>query len=157
MACSISQSNCDAKWLPSVAIAGSVLLKQRDSKMNATASIIGVLFEDKVNGEMFVSFTFHTKYSKEMSQKSHKVPLGVIFKNENLNEDMLSILKVFHTYLPRTPDGGVDGQNFCRGPTYYRKGNKCHCLCSKWSHTRRSLRRHQPSTGRLACCIKTSY
>ena len=41
-----------------------------------------------------------------------KVPLGVIFKNENLNEDMLSILKVFHTYLPRTPDGGVDGQIF---------------------------------------------
>ncbi|KAK3753107.1 hypothetical protein QZH41_020581, partial [Actinostola sp. cb2023] len=52
----ISQSNCDAKWLPSVAIAGSVLLKQRDSKMNATASIIGVLLKTKSMELLFKRF-----------------------------------------------------------------------------------------------------
>ena len=32
-------------WLPSVAIAGSVLLKQRNPQMNATASVLGVLLK----------------------------------------------------------------------------------------------------------------
>ena len=41
-----------------------------------------------------------------------KVPLGVIFKNENINEDMLEILKQFHSYLPRSSDGGYDSQLF---------------------------------------------
>ncbi|KAK3744046.1 hypothetical protein QZH41_011928 [Actinostola sp. cb2023] len=47
-----------------------------------------------------------------MNQKSVKVPLGVIFKNENINEDMLDILHQFHKYLPKTVDGGFDGQLF---------------------------------------------
>ena len=41
-----------------------------------------------------------------------QVPLGVIFKNENKNEDMLAILQQFHSYLPRTADGGYDPQLF---------------------------------------------
>lgn len=31
------------KWLPSAVVAGSVLLKQRNQEMNATASVLGVL------------------------------------------------------------------------------------------------------------------
>ncbi|XP_068699595.1 uncharacterized protein [Montipora foliosa] len=49
-----------------------------------------------------------------MSQKSKKVPLGLIFKDENINDDMLAILQMFHTYLPKSSDAaiGVDGQLF---------------------------------------------
>ena len=35
-----------------------------------------------------------------------------MFKNENINEDMMSILQQFFSYLPKTGDGGVDGQLF---------------------------------------------
>ncbi|XP_074619605.1 uncharacterized protein LOC141878531 [Acropora palmata] len=52
------------------------------------------------------------KYSKEMCEKSTKVPLGIIFKNENLNEDMLTILRQFYTYLPTSGDNEVDPQLF---------------------------------------------
>ena len=41
-----------------------------------------------------------------------QTPLGLIFKNENVNEDMVEILKQFHSYLPQTGDQGVDGQLF---------------------------------------------
>lgn len=41
-----------------------------------------------------------------------QVPLGIMFKNENVNEDMVSILQQFFSYLPKTGDGGVDGQLF---------------------------------------------
>ena len=41
-----------------------------------------------------------------------QVPLGIIFKNENINEDMVSILQQFFSYLPKNGDGGVDGQLF---------------------------------------------
>jgi len=37
-----------------------------------------------------------------------QVPLGVIFKNENINEDMLVVLQQFHAYLPRKWNGDVD-------------------------------------------------
>ena len=40
------------------------------------------------------------------------MPLGVIFKNKNLNEDMLDILRQFHSYFPRKSDGGYDSQFF---------------------------------------------
>ena len=36
----------------------------------------------------------------------------MIFKDENVNEDMLSILKKFHSCLPTKADGQVDGQIF---------------------------------------------
>lgn len=36
--------------------------------------------------------------------------MGVIFKNENVNEEMLAILKQFHTYLPKRADGSCDPQ-----------------------------------------------
>ena len=36
----------------------------------------------------------------------------MIFKDENVNEDMLSILKKFHSYLPTKADRQVDGQIF---------------------------------------------
>ena len=41
-----------------------------------------------------------------------QVPLGIMFKNENVNEDMASILQQFFSYLPKTVDGGVDCQLF---------------------------------------------
>lgn len=41
-----------------------------------------------------------------------QTPLGIIFKNENVNEDMLAILQQFHTYLPQTIDGCIDHQLF---------------------------------------------
>ena len=41
-----------------------------------------------------------------------QVPLGVIYKNENVNEDMLHILKQFHSYLSRTRGDGYDSQLF---------------------------------------------
>lgn len=41
-----------------------------------------------------------------------KVPLGIIFKNRNLNEDMLTILRQFYTYLPTSGDNEVDPQLF---------------------------------------------
>ena len=34
-----------AEWLPSVAIAGSILLKQRNGHMNGCATIIGILLK----------------------------------------------------------------------------------------------------------------
>ena len=36
--------------------------------------------------------------------------MGVIFKNENVNEEMLTILKQFCTYLPKRADGSCDPQ-----------------------------------------------
>lgn len=41
-----------------------------------------------------------------------KVPLGIIFKNENINEDMLTILHQFYTYLPTSGENEVDPQLF---------------------------------------------
>jgi hypothetical protein len=38
-------TNEAVKWLPSAAVAGSVLLKQRNPQMNATASVLGVLIK----------------------------------------------------------------------------------------------------------------
>ena len=40
------------------------------------------------------------------------MPLGIILKNEIVNEDMMAILQQFHSYLPQTSDGGVDRQMF---------------------------------------------
>jgi len=48
------------------------------------------------------------KYSKEMSKKSTKVSLALTFKN--VNEEMLAILKQFHTYLTESADGSCDPQ-----------------------------------------------
>lgn len=47
MTCCIStgSTNEAVKWLPSAAVAGSVLLKQRNPQMNATASVLGVLIK----------------------------------------------------------------------------------------------------------------
>lgn len=36
----------------------------------------------------------------------------LVFKNENSNEDMISVVRQFFSYLPKTGDGGVDGQLF---------------------------------------------
>ncbi|KAK3742924.1 hypothetical protein QZH41_015296, partial [Actinostola sp. cb2023] len=37
------------------------------------------------------------KYSHQMKKKSVQVPLGLIFKNENLNDEMIEILEHIHT------------------------------------------------------------
>ena len=36
----------------------------------------------------------------------------MLFKDENVNEDMLTILQTFHSYLPRLANGQIDGQIF---------------------------------------------
>lgn len=41
-----------------------------------------------------------------------QTPLGIIFKSENVNEEMLCILQQFHTYLPETNDMQFDSQIF---------------------------------------------
>jgi len=41
-----------------------------------------------------------------------QVPLGELFKDENVNEDMLAILQKFHSYLPQIDNGQIDGQIF---------------------------------------------
>lgn len=41
-----------------------------------------------------------------------QTPLGNLFKNENVNEDMISILQEFHKYLPKLGDDKFDGQLF---------------------------------------------
>jgi len=40
-----SRRDTKASWLPSVAIAGSILLKERNSHMSATASVLGILIK----------------------------------------------------------------------------------------------------------------
>lgn len=40
------------------------------------------------------------------------MPLGIVFKNENVNEEMLLLLKQFHTYLPKKWNGQYDVQLF---------------------------------------------
>ncbi|KAL5475266.1 hypothetical protein EMCRGX_G027343 [Ephydatia muelleri] len=42
------------------------------------------------------------KYSKQMSQKSKVIPLGVLLKNENVIDDMVHILDALHKYVPTT-------------------------------------------------------
>ena len=52
-----------------------------------------------------------TKFLQNLITKSHfQVPLGLVFKNENINDDMTEILRQFHNYLPQTHNGGIDGQ-----------------------------------------------
>lgn len=51
-------------------------------------------------------------FNSELAPLS-KVPLGIIFKNENANEDMLEILQQFYTYLPSDGHESVDPQLFC--------------------------------------------
>lgn len=50
--------------------------------------------------------------NKITSNFTLQIPLGIIFKNENVNEDIISILQQFHSCLPKAADGGVDGQLF---------------------------------------------
>ena len=45
MTVATSNNKNDQQWFPSVAIAGSVLLKQRNSHMNGCATILGILFK----------------------------------------------------------------------------------------------------------------
>lgn len=44
--CCASKNKQD-EWFPSVAVAGSVVLKQRNSHMSATASVLGVLMKSR--------------------------------------------------------------------------------------------------------------
>ena len=67
-----------------------------------------------------------------------QVPLGLIFKNENANEDMIEILQQFHDYLPQTHNGGVDGQLFSEDqPTTDRTSSEYDILCGQWLHSQR--------------------
>lgn len=45
MTVSLSRNNKQSHWLPSVALAGSILLKQRNSHMSATGAVIGIVLK----------------------------------------------------------------------------------------------------------------
>ena len=47
MTCCSVQLSRDESWFPSMAVAGSVLLKQRNSQMNALASVLGILIKTR--------------------------------------------------------------------------------------------------------------
>jgi len=51
--CSSKSTTSTAKWFPRIAISGSILLKQRNSHMSATASVLGILIK---TGSMEVIF-----------------------------------------------------------------------------------------------------
>ncbi|CAH3167804.1 unnamed protein product [Porites lobata] len=182
MTSAVNKRTKEYSWFSSVAIAGSVLLKQRSEKMDATASVLGILLKSKsveasestigrfdkmkltnanfsilrkldelgenhdaaiacpgkttcfkskqhVSNQnkdlktaqekcdaVLLTHASHTHCSlesqKDVCNNVFQVPLGLIFKNENVNEDMLGILQQFHGYLPQTHNGGVDGQLF---------------------------------------------
>ncbi|KAJ7389454.1 hypothetical protein OS493_031423 [Desmophyllum pertusum] len=58
------------------------------------------------------------KHSKEMAKKSETLPMGVLFKNENLTEDMIEILRHFQAYLPYTT---VDDKKIFLKPIMFRR------------------------------------
>ena len=70
------------------------------------------------------------------------MPLGIMFKNENVNEDMVSILQQFFSYLPKTGDGGVDGQLFSGDQLIVERAVNVIFLCGKWSYSTGSFGRH---------------
>jgi len=47
MTSAVNKRTEECSWCPSIAIAGSVLLKQRSEKMDATATVLGVLLKSK--------------------------------------------------------------------------------------------------------------
>lgn len=47
MTSAVNKRTKEYSWFSSVAIAGSVLLKQRSEKMDATASVLGILLKSK--------------------------------------------------------------------------------------------------------------
>ena len=47
MTCCSIQLSRDESWFPSMAVAGSVLLKQRKFQMNALASVLGILIKTR--------------------------------------------------------------------------------------------------------------
>lgn len=47
MTCTSSKRQDNPEWLPSVSVAGSILLKQRNSHMNGCAAILGILLKSK--------------------------------------------------------------------------------------------------------------
>ncbi|XP_022791377.1 uncharacterized protein LOC111330730 [Stylophora pistillata] len=96
------------KFLPTIADNE----KQRMDYIVLTSRILTDYFEQLAPlKDVCINHIPH-RYSKEMSSKSSKVPLGVIFKNENINEEMLAVLQKFHTYLPQNGKGEVDTQLF---------------------------------------------
>uniref|UniRef100_A0A1X7U207 DUF6589 domain-containing protein n=1 Tax=Amphimedon queenslandica TaxID=400682 RepID=A0A1X7U207_AMPQE len=69
----------------------------------AEFSFFSDTFEDVV-----VNHIQHDYYT-EMSQKSETTPLGVIFKNENVVEDMIDIMLKLQSYAPTEHSTVVDG------------------------------------------------
>ena len=47
MSSAVNKRTKECSWLSGIALAGSVLLKQRSEKMNATASVLGILLKSK--------------------------------------------------------------------------------------------------------------
>jgi hypothetical protein len=59
VASSITKTTKNKSWLPSVAVSGSVLLKQRNGDMSATAYVLGILLKSRSTE---VSVLIHLKY-----------------------------------------------------------------------------------------------
>lgn len=58
----VTKSTRDVAWLPSIAVSGSVLLKQRNGEMSATAYMLGILMKSR-STEVSVGFFYTCKYS----------------------------------------------------------------------------------------------
>uniref|UniRef100_A0A1X7SZS6 Uncharacterized protein n=1 Tax=Amphimedon queenslandica TaxID=400682 RepID=A0A1X7SZS6_AMPQE len=57
----------------------------------------------------------HHQYSN-MSKKSETVPLGIIFRNKNVVEDMIDIMLQLHKYVPCEKKTKVDASSGCEVP-----------------------------------------
>ncbi|KAK3731057.1 hypothetical protein QZH41_019215 [Actinostola sp. cb2023] len=55
------------------------------------------------------------KHSDEMKKKTNKVNMGIIFKDENLGEDMIDIVRELHQWVPST-DENEEEETFDRVP-----------------------------------------
>ena len=47
LSCCSSKKSTSSTWLPSIAVAGSVLLKQRNPQVNATATVLEILLKSR--------------------------------------------------------------------------------------------------------------
>ena len=64
----------------------------------------------------------------------------LLFQNENVNEDMISVLRQFFSYLPKTGDGGVEGQLFSGDQLIVEKAMNVIFFSNKWVYSTGSFR-----------------
>ena len=59
MTSAVNKRTKECSWLSGIALAGSVLLKQRSEKMNATASVLGILLKSKSVEASYIKIEMH--------------------------------------------------------------------------------------------------